>query len=303
MQEDEQRRQDDDDEKYIPPLTKMKGFMYFVFFVGFSLLVIINDSTVTTDPLIANILPIILAFIVIAEIGTRIVKARSPKFIGNIYGDSIATTIPVEIPAQGAWPDMGIWFPGSVDGAGVKTYLTTNCYAVFPTALAIVQGRNLDANVYLRKYVDHDILPPHIRTALRRMVKPAYKRDIPVIHGYYPRLTNKLTKADTAALVSDAEEKLGVSPAKSVKLLEIFEHYANIASPFRYKEELTNTKGLPTLRIEELSADNAKKDKQIAYWQDYSGTLEDKLRRQREPIGPSLVERMGRRDEAHDQDG
>ncbi len=305
MTEDEtRRRRDDDDDMYIPPLTKMKGFMYFVGVLGFILIVMLNDSTIEVDPIWDRGLLVILIVVVTTEVGARMVKGRSPKFIGNMYGDSIASNNPqMTIKSQGSWPELGLWCPGSVDGLGVKTYMTTNCYAIFPTALAVKRGVNLDCNAFLIKYTNHDTLPPHVRNAIKRLVKPPYRRDIPVIFGIYPDSTNELTTAQRDSLTNELEDSLGVPKAKGAKVLEIFERYAAIASPFRYDEKLTDTQTLPTQRIQELNEMNSKKDEQIAYWQDYSGTLEDKLSRQRGVQMPSLIDRVSKREEIQDQDG
>lgn len=219
-------------------------------------------------------------------LGPLIVANRSPKFSSAKMGGTIALPQPIlTVPAQGGWPEMVMYDPGSVRGYGIEEHkVSAKGYVWLPGMMAIVLGEggrgvNVNANCKLVQLSEHCELAPHLYDAMTKY--PRYKNDIPVWVGLFPELINSPTLEQLEYFKRRCED-FGVSRKmfegsendKKPAFRAVLEEYASALSKFRYPEMEKPEKMFDTISrsqnamIEKLRKDNSFFKSEITALQD-----------------------------------
>lgn len=225
-----------------------------------------------------------LALLLMLKWGPAIIENRSPKGISNKIGTTVASAEPVlVIPAQGPWPELGVWPARTVRGLGVYAYLTCRGYVICPTALAYIigeqnRGVNVFWNCHLEFFPDHRELPPHVLESLRGMRRPQYNPDIPAFFNIRPLMVNDPTPEEIEVFRKQFERLGVVRKAFDSDVLPILEIFASKLSKFKYREPLTNSGETLMGALKVADADNARLRDSLEHWMDYATRMEDRMR-------------------------
>ena len=289
-----QRRERD----YRPPMSFMQNAMIIIAFVVF----VIASKVMPTYNFFNSWWAIggwiWLGVFVAFKLGPAIIENRSPKGISNKIGTTIASAEPVlVIPAQGPWPELGVWPARTVRGLGVYAYLTCRGYIICPTALAYIVGEqnrgvNVFWNCHLEFFPDHRELPPHVLTSLRSMKRPAYNPLIPSFFNIRPILVNEPT-AEEIEVFRRQFEHVGITRSVFDETVKpILETYAAKLSKFKYKEPLTGGGETLMSALKVANADNAGLRDSLEHWMDYATRMEDRMRGPTPAPPPNVLERV-----------
>jgi len=242
---------DDDDStvqpnRYVNRATQMKNALLIIGFFGYILLAKLCASYgyYNTWYFIGGwgLAMVIGMFL----LGPLIVSNRSPKFGSPKMGGTIALPSAIlKAPAQGGWPDMWMYDPGSVRGLGIEEHkMSAKGYVWLPATLAIVIGQgdrgvNVFANCQLVQLGEHCELAPHLYDTMLNY--PKYKPEIPVWVGIFPELINQPTPEQLEYFKKRCED-YGISRGAfegaggKVPFRAVLEEYATSLSRFRYKD-------------------------------------------------------------------
>jgi len=176
--------------------------------------------------------------------GPLVVAARSPKFSSTKIGGTIALPQPIlTVPAQGGWPEMVMYDPGSVRGLGIEEHkMGAKGYVWLPWMLAIILGEggrgvNVNANCKLVQLGEHCELAPHLYDTMVQYTK--YKPDVPVWVGLFPELINSPTPEQLEYFKRRCED-FGISRKafegddKRPAFRAVLEEFASTLSKFKY---------------------------------------------------------------------
>jgi hypothetical protein len=239
-----------------------------------------------------------LFIILLFKWGPAIIENRSPKGVSNKIGTTLASAEPVVvIPAQGTWPELGVWPAKTVRGLGVYAYLTCRGYIICPTKLAYIigeqnRGVNVFWNCHLEFFPDHRELPPHVLQALKSMRRPQYKPEIPAFFNIRPLMVNNPTPEQIEDFRKQFESIGVVRETFDKSIKPILETYASTLSLFRYKEPLTETGESLMQALRVADADNSRLRSSLEHWMDYATRMEDRMRDDKPVPPPSLMDRM-----------
>jgi hypothetical protein len=290
-----QRRERD----YKPPMSQMQNAVLIILFVMFVVVSKVMPSYGFYNAWWAIGGWIWLGIFLAFKWGPAIIENRSPKGISNKIGTTIASAEPVlVIPAQGPWPEMGVWPAKTVRGLGVYAYLTCRGYIICPTALAYIVGEqnrgvNVFWNCHLEFFPDHRELPSHILESLRGMRRPAYNSAIPAFFNIRPLLVNDPT-AEEIETYRKQFEAIGISKKVFGETVRpILEIYASKLSKFKYVEPLTESGETMMQALRVADADNARLRDSLEHWMDYATRMEDRMRGPAPEPPQSILERTG----------
>lgn len=217
-------------------------------------------------------------------LGPLIVANRSPKFSSAKMGGTIALPQPIlTVPAQGGWPEMVMYDPGSVRGYGIEEHrVSAKGYVWLPGMMAIVLGEggrgvNVNANCKLVQLSEHCELAPHLYDVMIKY--PRYKPEIPIWVGLFPELINAPTPEQLEYFKRRCEDfgisrKVFEGAEKIPAFRAVLEEYANALSKFRYPEMEKPEKMFDTISrsqnamVEKLRKDNSFFKSEITALQD-----------------------------------
>lgn len=269
---------------YKPPMSQMQNAVIVILFVAFVIASKVLPSYGWFNAWWAIGGWIWLGIFLTVKWGPQLIENRSPKGISNKIGTTVASAEPVlVIPAQGPWPELGVWPARTVRGLGVYAYLTCRGYIVCPTALAYIVGEqnrgvNVFWNCHLEFFPDHRELPPHVLLALKGMRRPAYNSAIPAFFNIRPLLINNPTPEEKETFRREFEQ-LGI--ARDVFdqfVLPKMETFATKLSEFKYKEPLTDSGESLMQALRVADADNQRLRESLEHWMDYATRMEDRMR-------------------------
>jgi len=225
-----------------------------------------------------------LGVFIMLKWGPAIIENRSPKGVSNKIGTTLASAEPVlVVPAQGTWPELGVWPAKTVRGLGVYAYLTCRGYIICPTALAYIigeqnRGVNVFWNCHLEFFPDHRELPPHVLQALKGMRRPRYNPEVPAFFNIRPLMVNDPTTEQVEKFKKQFEE-IGIDRDSFDKNIRpILETYASDLSRFKYKEPLTESGESLMQALRVADADNSRLRDSLEHWMDYATRMEDRMR-------------------------
>ena len=252
-----------------PAMAQMQSAMLIIAFIGYCLLGYVWGGHGWYNTFFAwgGWLWLVLLFVLLY--GGKVVENRSPKFVSNVVGTTIASPHPIiELEPQGGWPRMGLFALRTVRGLGIYEYsMTCRAYCWMPSILANTIGQeekgvNVFANAQLVRLSEHSELAPHLVDATRLMRRPAYNPEMPVYVAYFPLLVNDPTPEQLEEFKKEFE-KLGVSREMfEPQIRGILERYACALSRFRYKDFEKPEQMLQTIiksqntMIDQLKRDN-----------------------------------------------
>jgi len=269
----------DDEEKamlnYKPPLTHMKTALWALWFVALTLLILWNQAETPADPWFTWGGWITLAALLLTTITPLIVSRDSPKIISNKLGTSIATPQPLlTIPAQSSHPAYGVWPAGSVKSWFVFNYeQTTRAYIIAPIGLVYIVGEegshkgkgiNVLVNAHLEVYIDHSTLPPHVLEALTTMKNPHYDENMPILHGWWPLMTNPLEEEEYKEYKQRFRD-IGVSEERIQDAMRTMMEASQKLTKFRYESQLVDMEKNLLRREKIVNSENADLRKMIQY--------------------------------------
>lgn len=294
MMDEGQKRELD----YKPPMSKMQNAVIIIgfFFYAFWCWAFSGKGYYNTGIYLGG-WGWLFVFIIV-KWGPAIIENRSPKGVSNKIGTTLASAEPVlVIPAQGTWPELGVWPAKTVRGLGVYAYLTCRGYIICPTALAYIigeqnRGVNVFWNCHLEFFPDHRELPPHVLQALRGMRRPQYNVDIPAFFNIRPLMVNDPTDEQIEEFRKQFEN-IGVTRGEFDKSIRpILETYASTLSKFQYKEPLTESGESLMQALRVADADNSRLRDSLEHWMDYATRMEDRMRGGAPAPPPSMMERI-----------
>jgi len=283
--------------EYKPPMSAMQNAFLVILFVAFVFWTwaFAGKGYYNTGVYLGGWLW--LGVILIFKWGPAIIENRSPKGVSNKIGTTIASAEPVlVIPAQGTWPELGVWPAKTVRGLGVYAYLTCRGYIICPTQLAYIigeqnRGVNVFWNCHLEFFPDHRELPPHVLQALRGMRRPQYKVEVPAFFNIRPLLVNDPTPEQIEKFRGQFEN-LGIKRDAFDKTVKaILESYASDLSRFKYKEPLTESGESLMQALRVADADNSRLRDSLEHWMDYATRMEDRMRGGAPEPPPSFIDR------------
>jgi len=283
--------------EYRPPMSQMQNALLVIFAIAyvFWCFAFAGNGYYNSGWVIGGWLWLFI--ILLFKWGPTVIENRSPKGVSNKIGTTLASAEPVlVIPAQGTWPEFGVWPAKTVRGLGVYAYLTCRGYIICPTKLAYVigeqnRGVNVFWNCHLELFTDHRELPPHIRQALIGMRRPQYKPEIPAFFNIRPLMVNNPTPEQVEDYKKQFEE-LGFDRKmfdKSIK--PILETYAATLSQFKYKAPITESGESLMEALKVADADNARLRDSLEHWMDYATRMEDRMRGGAPEPPPSIFDR------------
>lgn len=299
---------DDDDEPVRPNVYKSKisGMRNALFIIGFIGYVLLAKVWATYG--MYNTWYYVggwgLAFLIGMFLLTPLIIAnRSPKFSSTKIGGTIALPQPIlTVPAQGGWPEMVMYDPGSVRGYGIENHReSAKGYVWLPWLLAIILGEggrgvNVNANAKLVQLGEHCELAPHLYDAMIKY--PKYKAELPIWMGLFPELINNPTPEQLEYFKKRCEDygiprKVFEGTDGVVPFRVVLEEYASTLSKFRYPDLTLKSEQLweNVIRNQSAMVDRLKRDN--AFFKSEITALQDLYKVRKElPPEPTWRDRL-----------
>jgi len=231
------------EKEFKPAMAQMQSAVLIIAFIGYCLLGYVWGGQGYYNTFFAwgGWLWLVLLFLLLY--GAKVVENRSPKFVSNVVGTTIAQPDPViTAEPQGGYPRMGLYPLRTVRGLGIYEFsMTCRAYAWCPVALGHKIGQeekgvNVFGNANFVRLSEHSELAPHLLSAMRMMRRPAYNPEMTLYMAYFPLMVNEPTTEQIAEYRKRFMD-LGIN-AQTFEThgRQMLEQYACELSIFRYKE-------------------------------------------------------------------